>query len=63
MFEAKWYNIELKLLQATLLSELLKSKGFRYETSGCFNLVHFEIFITTFKEFNDIEYFLLHMPA
>ena len=62
MFTAKWYNIELKLLSAEVLKEYLRNNGIRFETSGCFDLVHFEIFVTSEKIFDSIERFLVFLP-
>ena len=39
----KWYNIELNQKDAERLQEFLYETDIRFEISGCFDLVHFEI--------------------
>jgi len=62
MFTPKWYNIELKLLSAEVLKEYLRNNGIRFESSGCFDLIHFEIFVTSQQIFDSIERFLIFLP-
>lgn len=42
-FIKKWYNIELNQKDAEKLHRHLYNIGVHFDTSGCFNLVHFEI--------------------
>lgn len=62
MFNAKWYNIELDDIRAVLLKDFLCNHGIRFESSGCYNLVHFEIFITNQFDLNSVECFLILLP-
>ena len=62
MFEPKWYNTELKDIQASIFKDFLHSHGIRFEASGCYNLIHFEIFITNQHDLNSIECFLILLP-
>ena len=43
----KWVNVELETNEADAFGSYLKENGFRYERSGCYNLIHFEIFATS----------------
>jgi hypothetical protein len=40
----KYYNIELTQTEAADLKKFLRFAGIDFETSGCYNLVHFEIY-------------------
>lgn len=42
----KWYNVELSGQDAERLSYYLAKNGFKFETSGAYNLTHFEILAT-----------------
>lgn len=53
----KWYNIELKQNESNLLKDFLKEYGIKFESSGCYNLVHFEIFASQ-SQVNMINSFL-----
>ena len=37
----KWFNVELNERDAVKMKEFLTKKGIKFETSGCFELVHF----------------------
>lgn len=50
----KWYNVELSGLDAERLSYFLTKKGIKFETSGAYNLTHFEIYATA-KQADDID--------
>jgi hypothetical protein len=54
MNEEKWYNVELNQKEAEKFKEYLEDEGYPFETSGCFELVHFEISLnlTQFDEVN-----------
>ena len=41
----KWYNVELNEKDAVEMKEFLTERGIKFDTSGCFELVHFEIFL------------------
>lgn len=40
----KWYNVELTQTESDLLKVFLIRNRIKYESSGCYNLVHFEIY-------------------
>lgn len=42
----KWYNIELSGFDAERFSAYLTKRGYKFETSGCYNLTHFEVHLT-----------------
>lgn len=42
----KYYNVELSGQDAERLSYYLAKNGFKFETSGAYNLTHFEILAT-----------------
>lgn len=42
----KWYNVELSGQDAERLSYYLTKNGIKFETSGAYNLTHFEILAT-----------------
>lgn len=58
----KWYNVELHPISAELFKDFLHEKGIRFETSGCFDLVHFEVYIYDEKQIDDINSFLYFLP-
>ena len=62
MFKPRWFNIELKKIQSLIFKDFLRYYGFRYESSSCYDLIHFEIFITTQKDFDKISEFLVFLP-
>ena len=41
-----WYSVELKLDDAEVFREYLVKAGIKYEPSSCYNLVHFECYMT-----------------
>lgn len=41
-----WYSVELTLDNAEIFREYLVKAGIKYEPSGCYNLVHFECYMT-----------------
>lgn len=41
-----WYSVELKLDDAEIFREYLVKAGIKYEPSSCYNLVHFECYMT-----------------
>lgn len=41
----KWYNVELNEKNAVEMKKFLTERGIKFDTSGCFELVHFEIFL------------------
>lgn len=59
----KYFNVEIRnFLSAVLLKDFLRENGIKFEPSGCFNLVHFEIFVPDEKTYNKINDFLLFLP-
>lgn len=41
-----WYSVELKPDHAETFREYLIKAGIKYEPSSCYNLVHFECYMT-----------------
>ena len=41
-----WYSVELTLDNAEIFREYLRENGIKFEPSGCYNLVHFECYMT-----------------
>lgn len=41
----KWFNVELNERDAVKMKVFLTERGIKFETSGCFELVHFEILL------------------
>lgn len=62
MFRARWFNIELNIISAAIFKDFLRYCGYRFESSGCYDLIHFEIFITSEKDFQRISEFLIFLP-
>lgn len=62
MFKARWMNIELNKIQAAIFKDFLRYYGYRYEPSSCYDLIHFEIFITSEKDLQRISEFLVFLP-
>ena len=59
----KYFSVELRnIFSVELLKDFLRNEGIKFEPSGCFNLVHFEIFIPDEKTYNKINDFLLFLP-
>lgn len=50
-------NVELSKSDAEQLKVFLKNNKIKFETSGAYNLVHFEILVNKFEE-NKINYFI-----
>ena len=40
----KWYNVELTQKESDLFKVFLMRNRIKFETSGCYNLVHFEVY-------------------
>ena len=40
----KWYNVELNQKESILLKSFLNDNFVQYESSGCGDMVHFEIY-------------------
>ena len=53
----KYYNIELTQTEAAAFKQFLHNAGIIFETSGCYNLVHFEIYASQ-KQVSMINSFL-----
>lgn len=58
----KWKNVELNNNLALLMKQKLKEmsekdKDLKYETSGAYNLTHFEVFVTD-KQAGELNDFL-----
>ena len=59
----KYFSIELRnIFSVELLKDFLRNEGIKFEPSGCFNLIHFEIFVPDEKTYNLINDFLLFLP-
>lgn len=43
--ERKWLSVEFTKDEATSFKAELDSVGIKYESSECFNLIHFEVFV------------------
>ena len=55
----KWYNVELKRVDADGLKRVLKDNGVKYETSQADAMIHFEILLNeSSKEYETINDFL-----
>lgn len=54
----KWYNVELKMNDAERLQQYLYDNNIKHEISGCFNMVHIEIFITDSYDYKIVAEFL-----
>ena len=62
MFTAKWYNVELNKISAELLKDYLRDNGIKFDSSGCYNLVHIEMFITSQEMYDRINSYLAFLP-
>lgn len=62
MFKARWFNIELNKIQSAIFKDFLRYNGYRFEPSSCYDFIHFEIFITSQKDFDKIANFLIFLP-
>jgi hypothetical protein len=40
----KWYNVELTQNESNLFKAFLMRNKIKFESSGCYNLVHFEVY-------------------
>ena len=58
----KWYIVELSPITAELFKDFLRDNSIRFESSGCYNLVHFQIFIKDEKDYNSCENYLRFLP-
>lgn len=56
----KYYNTELNKNEAYKLRTFLIQNGIKFETSSCYNLVHFQILLDE-KMFDDVEDFIFKM--
>ena len=45
----KWYNVELTQAESILFKGFLNDNFIQYESSGCYNLVHFEVYASIFQ--------------
>ncbi len=62
MFTAKWYNVELNVISAEILKDYLRDNGIKFESSGCYNLVHIEMFIASQEMYDRINSYLAFLP-
>lgn len=62
MIFQKWFSVELSTITAALFKVFLRDNGIRFESSGCYNLVHFQIFIKDEKDYNACNSFLEFLP-
>lgn len=57
MFKPKYFNFEIDVRTRTMLERAenfkawLINNGYKTETSGCFNCIHFEIYIESHERF------------
>ena len=42
----KWYNVEIDKKSAIEFSMWLHLQGYKFESSSCYNLVHYEVYLT-----------------
>lgn len=56
MREKKWYSVELEPEKARDFRRFIQDKRFSYDSSGAWNLVHFEVLLTDedLQECNDM---------
>ena len=60
MFVAKWYNIDIPYFTHEMMRRVdtfrswLYDAGIKFETSGNFDMVHFEIFVKSQNEHDNI---------
>jgi len=52
-----WKSVELSKADADKFRVFLKENGIKYEASGCFNLIHFQVHVND-TETNNIDAFL-----
>lgn len=58
-FERKWCTYETSDLDiAELLHDYLTDELIKHETSGCFNCIHFHIYIDDLNEFEQVNGFI-----
>ncbi len=57
MKNARWRSTELNERDAVKFKEHLYKTGLKFETSGCFELVHFEV-LATQKEADELNNYL-----
>lgn len=62
MFKASWFNVELNKIQSAIFKDFLHNNSYRFEPSQVGELIHFEVFITTEKDFDKISDFLFFLP-
>lgn len=41
----KWLNVELTVGNTVAFTEFLRNNNIKYETSGCYNLIHIEVYV------------------
>ena len=63
MFKVGYYSVELSIISAELFKDYLRNESIKYEPSSCYNLTHFEIFVTSQKQYDSINAFLQFLPA
>lgn len=51
-----WYNIELSKEETPIFREYLRKHNILFEASECYNLIHFECFMTMDEVFAANEY-------
>ena len=62
MIYQKWFSVELSPISAAFFKDFLRDNGIRFETSSCFGIVHFQLFIRDEKDYNMCENFLMFLP-
>ena len=46
MIERVWYGVELTTDNAEVFKHYLRENSIKYEPSSCYNLIHFEVYMT-----------------
>lgn len=60
MFIAKWYNVDIPYFTCEMMRRVDAFKSWlcnavvKFETSGNFDMIHFEIFVKSETEYNNI---------
>lgn len=49
MSTRKWLNVELTHNESIVFKKFLDFNKIKYETSACYNLVHFEVYVNTWE--------------
>ena len=61
-FIPKWYSVELNPISAEIVKDFLRENDVKFESSGCYNLVHIEMFIVSQEMHDRIDNYLVFLP-